>query len=86
MNQDYVKIVTAAGAMEAEILRGLLQSAELDVVLRQESAGKAIGLGAGPLGAVDLLVPAAQEARAQELLDEYYSGSSDHDESDEVQG
>lgn len=79
MDTDYVKILTASGMMEAEILRGLLQSAEIDVILRNESAGPAIGLGAGPLGEVDLLVPSHQEQEAQSLLDDYYGGRIDPD-------
>ena len=81
MGTDYVKILTASGMMEAEILRGLLQSAEIEVMLRNESAGPAIGLGAGPLGEVDLLVPSHQESEAQSLLDDYYGGRIEPDSS-----
>lgn len=80
MSSDYVKILTAAGMIEAEILRGLLEARDIEVVLRRESAGAAIGIGAGPLGAVDLLVPSHLEQRAQSLLDDYYSGRIDPDE------
>lgn len=79
MDTDYVKVLTASGMMEAEILRGLLRSAEIEVILRNEAAGPAIGLGAGPLGEVDLLVPASREEEAQSLLDDYYSGRIDSD-------
>ncbi len=80
MSRDYVKILTASGMIEAEILRGYLQASEIEVLLRHESAGPAIGLGAGPLGEVDLLVPPEQERRAQELLDEFYARRTEDDE------
>lgn len=87
MSRDYVKILTAAGMIEAEILRGFLEASQIDVLLRRESAGTALGLGAGPLGEVDLLVPPEQEQRAQELLDEYYAGRAESDEDpDDLQG
>lgn len=80
MSHDYIKIMTASGMMEAEILRGYLRASGIDVLLRHESAGTALGLGAGPLGEVDLLVAPEQEQRAHELLDDYYAGRTDEDD------
>lgn len=79
MNTDYIKVATAAGSMEAEILRGLLESREVEVWVRRESAGTAVGLGVGPLGQVDLYVPSAQQEEAEAILDDYYSGRLDEE-------
>lgn len=73
MNDAYVLIATAAGRLEAEILRGLLEAHGVPVWLLGESAGSAIGLGVGPLGEVDIRVPAEYEERAREILAQYYS-------------
>ena len=75
MSQDFVKIATAAGKVEAEILRSLLEANDIKVQLLYESAGTAIGLGVGPLAEVDILVSADQEAQAEALLSDYYSGN-----------
>jgi hypothetical protein len=71
---EYVVVTTAAGTMQAEILRGLLESRDIPVVLRRESAGAAVGLGIGPLGEVDVCVPEDSEDAARQVLDDYYAG------------
>ncbi|HEY42845.1 MAG TPA: DUF2007 domain-containing protein [Anaerolineae bacterium] len=74
MDEEIVVVETTSGMMEAEILRGLLEAQDITVWLLQESAGRAIGLGVGPLGQVDLMVPADQAAEATRILDDYYAG------------
>lgn len=74
MGEEYVTVETVAGMLEAEIVRGLLEAAGLSVWLSRESAGKAIGLGVGPLGEVDILVPAGDAALAKRLLADYRAG------------
>ena len=44
------------------------------MVLNQEGAGRAIGLSVGPLGEVEILVPADQLALTKQILENYYSG------------
>lgn len=73
MNDEYTLVATAAGRMEAEILRGLLEAHGVPVWLLGESAGSAIGLGVGPLGEIDVRVPAEYEEQAREILAQYYS-------------
>ena len=77
MKEDYIVVETTSGALQAEILRGLLESRGLSVLLLQESAAKSIGLSVGPLGDVDVLVPKDQEDLAREILDQYHSGALD---------
>lgn len=74
MAQDVVTIETVAGMLEAEILKGLLESAGVRVLLAHEAAGTAVGLGVGPLGQVDVIVHAADEAWARQIVDEYRTG------------
>ena len=74
MNKDAVVVETTSGTLEAEILRGLLESRGLTVLLFQEAAGKVYGLGVGPLGRVDLMVPFHQADEARQILADYHAG------------
>ena len=69
-----VPIYSAAGQLEAEIIKGFLEAQELHVVLIQESVGKTLGLSAGHLGQVQVLVPESQEKEARALLADVESG------------
>lgn len=80
MSDDWAVLVEVAGMLQAEILRGLLEAQEIPSVLSQEGAGRAIGLTIGTMGAVQILVPAEDLGRAQELLDAYYAGSDEEAE------
>lgn len=62
------------GEMQAELLRGLLEAQGIQVILNQEGAGRAIGLSVGPLGEVEILVPADQLGLAKQIFEDYYSG------------
>lgn len=77
MNEDFIVVETTSGALQAEILRGLLESRGVRVILSQEAAAKSIGLSIGPLGDVNLLVPMSQEDLAREVLAQYHSGVLD---------
>jgi hypothetical protein len=74
MNKDAVVIETTSGMLEAEILRGLLESRGLTVQLFQEAAGKIYGLGVGRLGQVDLMVPIDQADEARQIMADDHSG------------
>lgn len=71
MEDDLIVIESAAGMLEAEILRALLESYDIRTLLSQESAASAIGLSIGPLGRVDILVPASQVTEARKILSDY---------------
>lgn len=73
ISSDYALVAIASGQLEAEILRGLLEAHGVLVWTLGESAGSAIGLGLGPLGEVEIRVPAEQEPLARELLGEYFA-------------
>ncbi len=61
-----------SGSIDAEIVRGLLESQGIKVILSQEGAGRAIGLTIGSMGGTQILVPQKQLAEAQEILEDYY--------------
>jgi hypothetical protein len=62
------------GELEAELIRGLLEAQGIPAILNQEGAGRAYGLGVGPLGMVQILVPQSALANARKVLDDYYAG------------
>jgi len=79
-HENWIKIEAVSGELQAEILRGLLESYEIPVSLSQEGAGKAIGLSVGPLGEVEILVPSSSREQARKIIDDYYSGNLASDE------
>ncbi len=74
MDQNIVKVGSVSGKIEAEILRGLLESNGIQVWLAHEAAATAIGLGVGPLAEVDLMVLESQAEQAVQIIREYGSG------------
>jgi hypothetical protein len=74
MNDQLIVVESTSGNLEAEILRGLLESFGLKVSLSQESAGRVYGLGVGPLARVDVLVPADQAEKARKIVADYHAG------------
>ena len=68
MNDDW-EVVRTTDAMEAEILKAALQSAEIPVVLQGESVGRLYGITASELGSVSVLVPADRLEEARALVD-----------------
>jgi hypothetical protein len=68
------KVCTAAGQLEAEMIKAFLESQGIQVILNQESVGRTIGLSAGTLGQVDVLVPEEQLIPAKALLADLAAG------------
>jgi hypothetical protein len=68
------KVYTAAGQLEAEMIKAFLESQGIQVILNQESVGRTIGLSAGTLGQVDVLVPEEQLIPAKALLADLAAG------------
>jgi hypothetical protein len=60
---------------ESEVIRGMLEAQDIDVLLAQEGAAKAIGLNVGTLGEIQIHVKAEDIETAQELLQDFLSGS-----------
>ena len=74
-NESQIKSVyQAMNKFEAETIRLLLESFEIPVELIGESAGKAIGLGVGPLGEVSVYVPVDRAKEAISLIERMEKG------------
>lgn len=73
-NQEWKVVDEVAGSTQAEIIKGMLEAQGISVILAEEGAGRAIGLGAGPTAIVQVLVPESSETEARGLLDSYYRG------------
>ncbi len=58
----------AVNAMEAQIVKGRLESEGIPAIVRGEVLGALYGLTTGTLAATDVLVPAPLAAKALEIL------------------
>ena len=76
MKPEWVVAGEASGRLEAEIVRGMLESLGLHVQLSQESASSVYGLGVGPLGTVEILVPKPEAEAARAAIEDYLTGKS----------
>jgi len=63
-----VSIYKAAGLLEADMLKAFLEAQGLKVYLNQESVGRTLGLAAGTLGRVKVMVPEEQVEDAKALI------------------
>ncbi|MDY6846598.1 MAG: DUF2007 domain-containing protein [Chloroflexota bacterium] len=66
---NLIPVYSTTGQLEAEMVKAFLESQGLKVVLSQESIGRTLGLSAGHLGQVKVLVPESQVTQAANLLD-----------------
>ncbi len=72
-----VNVYKAAGQLEAEMIKTFLESQEIPATLNQESVGRTIGLSAGRLGEVQVLVPNSRVEEAIEVLKDMSEGKYD---------
>ena len=77
---NWVVLTKIFGEIQAEIIRGLLESQGILPQLNQEGAGRAYGLSVGPLGEVEILVPKDKLKEAKEVLARFDSGEFEVDE------
>jgi hypothetical protein len=61
-----------AGELQAELIRGILEAQDIEVVLSQEGIGHIYATTVGLFGRVQILVPHADVPRAQQILKRYY--------------
>ncbi len=66
--QGMTTVYRAAGLMQAEIIKGRLESAGIPVMLDYESLGRVMGITVDGLGEVRILVPDERADEARELL------------------
>jgi hypothetical protein len=80
---DLVTVYTTQGLLQANVIRGALESAGIPVILKYESIGPTIGLTVDGLGRVEVRVPLQWEREARDLLvgeprrGEHFSGPLD---------
>lgn len=77
---ELVNVFTAAGELEAEMVKGFLEAQGIKVMLVQESIGRTYGLTVGKLGEVQLLVPESQADEARMLLKQMEAGDFEEPE------
>jgi len=77
---ELVNVFDAAGQLEAEMIKAFLESQDMTVVLNQESVGRTLGLSAGYLGMVHVMVPQMQAEIARSLLQDMLRGVYETDE------
>jgi len=76
---ELIKIFSAAGLLEAEMIKSFLESNNITTFVNQESLGRTLGLSAGPLGLVEVLVPQSQVEQATLLLQEVWEAKQTED-------
>ena len=74
MSTQYLLVYTANGMLDAEMIRSFLETAGIPSILSHESAGTVFGLTLGPLGEVEIMVPAGKFNEAKTILDEMEQG------------
>ncbi len=79
---DYVTVYVANGQLDAEMIRGFLEAYGIPAMISQESVGKVYGLASGPLGEVNILVPAENKDEALDLLRSMENGDLIDDQGD----
>jgi len=67
-------VFLANGMLEAESVRILLESFGIPAFTNQESAGTVYGLTVGPLGEVEVIVPAEYITEAKKIVNEMRAG------------
>ena len=65
---NYVSVYIANGQLDAEMVQRFLEAAGIPAMISQESVGRVLGITAGPLGEVNVLVPEEKTDEALELL------------------
>jgi len=77
LEKSWVKLVTLPNMMEAEILKGYLESSSIEVMVKSEAIGQIHGLTAGPLAEVEIWVPAEKYEEAEKLLKGFEENGSE---------
>ena len=77
---DKKSVFVANGEAQAQQVCAFLRAWEIDATMRGESLRKIDGLRMGDLAAVEILVPAVDEALAKHLLESVEAGDFQLDE------
>ncbi len=66
--QELVVVFRALGLLEANVIKGKLESMGIPAALKYESAGPVMGILISSMGEVKVLVPKDREQQAREAL------------------
>ena len=77
---DWVLLKNVYSQAESEIIKGMLEAQEIEVLLAQEGAAKAIGLNVGSLGEIQIHVQSSDIDDAKSLVADFYSGDIEENE------
>ncbi len=69
MTPNLVTVFTAAGQMQASLIKSFLEAHGIPALVVQESAGVTFGLTVGLMGNADILVAEEHAEEARELLE-----------------
>ncbi|MBN2398786.1 MAG: DUF2007 domain-containing protein [Candidatus Aminicenantes bacterium] len=69
-DSDLKELTAVEGSMEAEIIKSKLESFQIPVLLRFESAGHIFGITMNGLGKVSIMVPESFLEEAKKILAE----------------
>lgn len=67
---DLEELIAVEGSMEAEIIKSKLESFQIPVLLKFESAGRIFGITMNGLGKVKVMVPKSFLKEARKILAE----------------
>ena len=73
-NEDWVVVLHISGELQAELLRGLLESQGIPVRLSQEGAARVFGFTVGPMANVEIMVPESHFQEAKSVFARYEDG------------
>ena len=77
LKDKYQLIWKASGELDAEIIKALLKSFNIEVIMFEESAGKTYGFTIAPMGEVEIYVKKEQKEEAIKVLEAYEKGELD---------
>jgi hypothetical protein len=77
MAEQLAVVYTAAGQVEANLIKSMLEAENIPVMVVQEGAGAAYGFTVGLMGVAEILVPEKFANEARELLKAMKSGQAE---------
>lgn len=77
MPDNLMLVYTAAGQVQANFIKSLLEANAIPVLSVQEGAGEAYGLTVGIMGEVHLWVAAKDREAARELIEAFEQANKD---------
>ncbi len=73
-SREWVPVAPPLIPSQAEVLRGVLEAQGIPVHLSGGGLSQALGLGLGPLGSVQVLVPGDRLHEAQAIAEAFFRG------------